>query len=160
MGISPLIMRMMVPVVSLTAISSGPRIPLGCTTQAFNPWYFTASSTAWVAIALDLEYHPTTWFGSKVSASRPLIKAFHRQNLPYFILLCFIMFSFYRKFAGKTNVTDFSFSNIYAKRVRTSRFVLSFLSDPRCRFLYIFRISPYTHLAKVQRWFLFFYIIL
>ena len=89
-----------------------------------------------------------------------LNKAFHRKNLPYFILLCFIMFLFYRKFAGKTNVTDFSFSNIYAKRVRTSRFVLSFLSDPRCRFLYIFRISPYTHLAKVQRWFLFFYIIL
>jgi len=35
------------------AKSTGPRIPLGKTTQARKPSFLTASITAWVAIAFD-----------------------------------------------------------------------------------------------------------
>ena len=47
-----IVIRSTVPVVSPTALSPGPMMPLGCTTQALSPRSRTASSTAWVAMAL------------------------------------------------------------------------------------------------------------
>lgn len=60
LGISPLMICRTVRVVSPSAWSWGPRMPEGCTTQAFKPMTFTESSTIWVAMALLREYAPTT----------------------------------------------------------------------------------------------------